>query len=445
VRKYLAILLGAVFILGFAASAFAIHAEIPADTQAVVTKGVQVTIGGDIRARGELQQNTLDFDDDKGDHYAAYDQRIRLWVDAQVTPNTKGLIMIEGAEGKASTGWNWGSDTNGSKGVYLKGDAKRGQLNVLEAWIQHSGSGLLGMPAGIKVGHMPLALGNKLFFDHTLFGDDAVVVFADPTKELHVGLLTIKFMEGDNRQSDDSTAYVGLFNYRTKEFGISGDVVYLDDQSFGSRTISPKGLHFWNFGLRGDVKVAGFGIKADVEVQTGKAKDANAPLTAFRKASGWAAMAGVNYTVSGIKLEAEYAYGSGDKPDTTDKFEGFVTTLSNVQHFTYVYDYRTTTAAGAQGTGLSNTQYIKAGLSGGITKGLSGELFYYYLKANKTASGVSKSLGNEIDAKVTYKIDKNLNYWVEGGYLITGNFYKTVSVKDPDNAYAVRHGIQLTF
>lgn len=445
-RKYLALILSAVFVLGFAASAFAIHAEIPAESQAVVTKGVQVYLGGDIRIRGEFDNNNTDFTDDKGDHASYYDQRIRLWVDAQVTPNTRGFVMIEGAKGFGpSTAWTWGDSSSGAKGSYNKGDTKRGDLSILEAWILNTGSGLLGIPAGIKIGHMPLALGNKIFFDHTLFGDDAIVLFADPTKELHVGVLTIKLQEGDVKLNDDSNVYVALFNYRTKEFGLSGDVTYLDDQAVG-----PKGLHFWNFGLRGDVNVAGFGIKADAEVQTGKAENALA-TGGDLKFSGYALDLGVSYTVSGIKLEAEYLYGSGDKPGT-DKFEQFVSVLSNTQHYTFVYDYRTINAGknaltgGTQtAMGASNTQYIKAGLSGSLMKDLSGELFYYNLRANKVASG-SKSIGNEIDAKLTYKIDKNLNYWVEGGYLITGNFWKTVTGgTDPDNAYAIRHGIQLTF
>lgn len=445
-KKYLAIILGAVFVLGFAASAFAIHAEIPAETQAIVAKGkTQITLGGEIRIRGEFQQNTSDFDDNKGDHNAYYDERVRLSVEAQVTPNTTGLVQIEAGDGERVNNFTWGNyGTAGTKGIYGKGEAKQGTFEIIQAWIQHKGSGLLGIPAGIKVGHMPLALGNKLFFNHTLYGDDAIVLFADPTKELHVGLLSVKFSEGNTKLNDDATAYVGLFNYKTKEFGISGDVVYLDDQNFVDRTVAPEGLHFWNFGLRGDVKIAGLGIKGDVEVQTGKAKNATGGAGPFKKASGWAALAGVNYTVSGIKLEAEYAYGSGDKPGTSDKYEGFVTALAQTQNYTYVYDYRTATAAGAAGTGISNTQYIKVGASGDLAKDLSGELFYYNLRANKTPEGVSKSIGNEIDAKITYKIDKNLNYWVEGGYLITGNFYKTAG-KDPDNAYAVRHGIQLSF
>ena len=60
-------------------------------------------------------------------------------------------------------------------GVYAEGNGKRGTMAVLEAWIQHKFN--IGVPAGIKVGHMPLALGNGLFFNHTKFGDDAIVLF----------------------------------------------------------------------------------------------------------------------------------------------------------------------------------------------------------------------------------------------------------------------------
>ena len=40
-------------VLGLAATAFAIHAEIPAETQAVVSAAnIQITLGGEIRTRG---------------------------------------------------------------------------------------------------------------------------------------------------------------------------------------------------------------------------------------------------------------------------------------------------------------------------------------------------------------------------------------------------------
>jgi hypothetical protein len=482
VKKYLAIILGTVFVLGFAASAFAIHAEIPAETQATVAKGsTQITLGGEIRMRGEIQQNTTDFNSDRADGKAYYDGRVRLYLDAKVTPNVQGFVQIEagnGIEGKSSDLWIWGNGNgaaftttpnNNASGAYTAGDSKRGALNILEAWILYKGSGLLGIPAGLKVGHMPLALGNKLFFDHTKFGDDAIVIFADPTKELHVGVLTAKFREGNYAsnsspfsgatasQNDDANGYVALFNYRAKDFGFSGDATYVDDQTgagavgtlpFGGFAKVP--IHFWNFGLRGDANFSGLGIMGDVEVQAGKIDNVDV------KFRGWAGMAGLNYTLAPVKLVLEGAIGSGDSK-ADNKFSAFVTSVSYAQHYTYVYDYRTVNAcAESAAGGLCNTWYIKAGAEANLTKDLSGLLNVYYLQAVKSEYGVaglggvdttSKHIGTEVDAKLTYKIDRNLNYWVEGGYLFAGKFWESVPATSGlhDNAYAVRHGISLSF
>lgn len=441
-KKYFALILGVLFVLSFAGSAFAIHAEIPSETQAVVAKGsTQITLGGEIRVRGEFRQNTTDFNSDSGDHYAAYDQRVRLSIEAKVSPNTMGFIQVEAGDGKGVNNYTWGKENDGAKGVYTKGETKRGQFNIIQAWILHTGSGLLGIPSGLKIGHMPLALGNKLFFDHTLYGDDAIVFFMDPTKELHVGLVHVKFTEASATLNDDSTAYVGLFTYKLgKDMNISGDVSYVDDQLLTMMGATfTGGTHLWNFGLRGDMKVGGLGLKADVEVQSGKAK----MTTADVKLRGYAFLAGATYSLNGINLEAAYAYGSGDKSGTADKLELFITGLSQVQNYTYVYDYRTVTAAGATGTGLANTQYIKVGAGTTLAKNLTGKLDLYWLRANKVASG-SKSIGTEIDWNIKYQLDRNLVYMIEGGYLIAGGFYDTPT-KEADNAYAIRHGITLSF
>ena len=436
-KKYLALLLGALFILGFAASAFAIHAEIPSETQAVVAKGqTQITLGGEIRVRGEYRDNVSDFDDDRGDNNAAYDQRVRLSIEGKVTPNTVGFVHVESGGADNADNVVWGRyGANGATGIYNVSNSKHDDLRILEAWIQHSGSGLLGFPAFVKVGHMPLALGNRLFFDHTKFGDDAIVLAADPLKELHVAVLTIKFREGSNILNDDSNAYVGLFAYNTKEFGLSGDVTYIDDQTF-----SPEGLHFWNFGLRGNIMLAGLNIRADGEFQTG---EADGTPTDFK---GWAVVAGVDLKLDPVKLTAEFAYGSGgDSGDGVNDTDGdvgaFVTSLGADIHYTYVYEYRTPNACGNIDGGLCNTIYAKLGASADLAKDLSGWVNGYWLQAAEENAAGDDDIGIEVDAKIAYKIDRNLTYYVEGGYLFADDFMR----KDADDAWAVRHGIQLVF
>jgi len=484
VKKYLVVLLGAVFVLGFAASAFAIHAEIPAGTQSVVAAGdTMITIGGDIRFRQDYQHNEEDFNSASHDDKSYFDSRVRLSVEAKVSPNTTGFIQTEAGSNVDGYGgisdlmiWGNGSTAPNSpvaaktaSGIYTQGDHKVGQLTILQAWILNTGSGLLGIPAGVKIGHMPLALGNSLFFDHTKFGDDAVVFFADPMKELHTALVYAKFREGSTIANDDADGYVGLFDYKTKEFGVSGDVTYVDDQLGVAALASPDNqapvseqapIHFWNFGLRGNVNVDGFGVKLDGELQAGKVE--NLPIDV--KFQGYAGLVDLSYKLAPVTLVLDWAYGSGDKPGNTDE-KAFVTSQSEIQHFTYVYDYRTKNACGQQYGGLCNTWYVKIGASAPIVKDLSGELNYYYLQAAQKFFGsfadggvptTSRNIGSEIDARVTYKIDRNLTWWVEGGYLFAGQFWNNATIQGetpggwtpgqkPDDVYTVRQGIQLSF
>lgn len=464
-KKYLAVILGMLFVFGLTATAFAIHAEIPSETQSVVAKGTtQVKLDGQFRSRGEYRQNVSDFDDDKGDHNAAYDSRIQIGVEAQVTPNTTGYVKIEVGGSSSSNNYNWGASSAGAKGIYTAGETKQGAFNIIEGWILHKGSGLIGIPAGIKVGHMPLSLGNQLFFKHTIFGDDAIVLFMDPTKELHIAALTAKLSEGTTTVNDDANAYVGLFVYKTKDFNVSGDVTYVNDQANGLSSATAivtaaKGTTLWNYGLRGDVTVAGLGIKADIEMQGGESKwDSgvrNSTQTAAGdiKHKGYAYLVGLSYKLDPVKLSLDYAYGSGDDNSTDTSNKTFVTALSDTNNYTYVYDYRAKAATGSTQTGIANTQYIKLGASAGLTKDLTAALDLYVLNAAKkkaitlgtaTTKGDSKKIGTEVDVNIKYNVDKNLVYYVEGGYLFAGAFYDTAA-KGADNAYAIRNGLALSF
>jgi len=242
VKKTFALLAAVLFVLSFAASAFAIHAEIPAETQAVVAKGgTQITLGGEIRVRGWYTKNlgtaeashtdginipggfTTGFVSNifrndvvvapivdqhttvtqtfskygvKANSRAWYDQRVRLYVDAKVSDNVQGFVQLE-----------TGTADQANKGDYLTSTSDKyfwgnfnskpnSSLGILEAWILYKGTGLFGFNSGIKIGHMPLKLGHGQFFDHTQLGDDAIVFFMDPTKQIHIGLPTIQFALG---------------------------------------------------------------------------------------------------------------------------------------------------------------------------------------------------------------------------------------------------------
>ena len=445
-KRYGAIILTVLFVLGLAASAFAIHAEIPAETQAVVAKGqTQITIGGDIRFRGTFDKNLSDqLDDGTDDHVAYIDQRVRLKLDIKVTDNTSARIHLE----HGST-WGEGMKDN-AKGAYPVGNYyENDELKFVEAWINHNFGSF-----GIKLGHMPLALGNKLFFDHTKEGDDAIVIYGS-TSNIHWAGVIAKFNEGEKNLNDDSTAYVFLANYKGDGFNLGGDVVYVDHQNIrldldGDTVPDVENIHGWNFGLRGDTTFAGLKVKADVELQAGKFEMLSGDDLDIK---GYAFLVAADYDMDGTTIGAEFVYGSGDEDPNDTDVETFVTSLSQVQYGPYIYGYKSAATACdlptcTGQTGIANTWWIALKGSTKLSKDLSLKGAIYYLQASEDVSinGANKDsdLGVEVDAKVTYKLDRNLKYWVEGGYFFTGDAYDYPD-QSADDMYSIRNGIQLSF
>ncbi len=424
-----------------------------------------ITIGGSLRFRGEFKHNTKDQLDNNmkdslhgsknDDHDAQYDSRIRLNVAAKAADNVKGDIQLETGISNTKDVYIWGTSSPGATGIYKEGNAKKGALVIRKAWIWYNHG-----PVALKIGHQLLAIGNKLFFDHSKYGDDAIAVIGHPTNALTVEALTAKLREGSSNLNDDSDTYMGIVVYKAGNFNMSGDVTYINDlnpppvttTSSQYTTTAYTAIHLWNIGIRGDTKLADFTLRGDVELQTGKFANA---LTG-KNIKGYAFLGGIDYKLTNTKLTLETAYGSGDKNDkpTGDSYNTFITTLGSQVHYTYVYDYRTITSAGRTGTGIANTWYTKFGASHKVTKNLSAKAAVFLLRAakavniqalqGKPGASPSKDLGWEVDGKVIYRLARNLNYWIEGGYLFTGKAYDYATAS-ADNVYAIRNGIQFSF
>ncbi|MBF0565368.1 MAG: hypothetical protein HQK89_09005 [Nitrospirae bacterium] len=459
-KKLTALTIVIMFTLAFIMSAYAEDAS--SNTAAVAKGDTRITIGGDLRFRGEFDHNTGDQLNDgklrpntatppqmvggQDDHTSAYDGRVRLNVDAKVSDSVEGYVEVE-SENENYT-WAATSTTTGrgsATGIYPAGNSMLGSLYLRQAWLQYTKDIF-----GLKVGHQLLVLGNGIFFDHTKFGDDAIVVFANPIKNLTIAALTSKFQERNTSRNDDSNDYTILAVYKGDNYNVSGDISYVDDQGFANLVPAYKKAHVWNFALRGDATVGNFVVRPDVEIQAGKFLNVtNAPDATLK---GWAWMLGLDYKLSPAVLTLEAAQGSGKKSSSTG-FEMFITSLGNDQRYTYLYEQIMKTGAGSVGTGLSNTTYIKGGAAVEFTKALSGEMYLYWLRAteavvlnpvNTLKDSPSHDLGWELDAKVTYMLAKNLKYWVESGYMWTGSAYNYAGI-GRDNAYGIRNGIQLSF
>ena len=471
-KKSLIVLLSIMLVVGFSVSANALHKTPDLEyIPGVVTKeGVQVEMSGSIRLRGRIVDNAATMNEDDGDHEDRYDSRIRLQFKVRVSENTFGVLELENGGGRTSDGTNWGS-AQGSTGFLGNnlGDAKLDSLFLRQAYISHQfhPTGNKNYHTGIKAGHMLIALGNGLFLDHTLFGDDAIILWTDAGPG-EVAFAYVKFDEGlgDATRSpaelaDDTDAYVLTLDLPLDNINISADISYVDGQN--QDTLAADGvtildtnnnLHLWNIGARGDINIAGLTIRGDLEVQTGEL-EAGTPGGSDTDFSGWATLVGVDYEIPGvgIKISSEFAYGSGDDDAGDNDMEAFVTSQSGYQSYTYVYENNVKSAAGATGTGLSNTWYVNVGASLKPMPNLMVSSDIYYLGAaedvalNDDSAGADPddNLGWEINGNIEYEVGTNILYYIEGGVLFPGDAYDQADGDSADNVYAVRHGLILKF
>jgi hypothetical protein len=236
---------------------------------------------------------------------------------------------------------------------------------------------------------------------------------------------------------------------------VSADLTYIVGHS---KAVFDKGTKLFNLGVRANADLGAVKVKGDVEIQRGTNKT-SAPDSFGNEEvryRGFAAMIGAEAKVADVTVRGSAAYGSGDKldsdNDSSEKNEGFQTFLSDNQYFTYVYDYKAATAAGATHTGINNTWYVNAGVTAKPMPALKLSGDVYYLKAVQSVDNVtddmdSKEIGVEVDAKAEYQLDTNLVYFVEAGYLVAGDFYANVTgdKDEVDNPYSVRHGLLLKF
>jgi hypothetical protein len=475
VKKIFSIVLASLMVLGLAATAFAIHAEIPAETQSVVSTGTtQVTLGGEIRTRGWYFDNLKGgLGDDDGRSAAWWDERVRLNVQAVVAPGVVGYVELETHSDFSGDKYVWGTGNTLGVGKHSNGaagtNAKPGTyIDVLQAWILYSGSGLFGFDSGLKVGHMPLKLSYGQFFDNTQYGDDALVLYMNPIKPLHIAALTIKFNEcvtgGDCRfdNTNDLDGYVGLLTYKWDDKNTIGvNYTYLNQSDLE--------LQMSDLGLHADGAFGAFGYKVQGDIQFGSVGNRDE-----KDIGGWALSGYANYdfTPSNVplNLRGSVVYGSGEGDNRDDSLDEFIPFVGNIQNYSFIYEYNhATTAFNKSGlnsafpsdghaAGVANTFYLNLGLDWFAMKDLTLSADLYGFWASDTGAfehalrdagvhhhDVSSDAGWEIDAKMKYKVARNLVYQIDAGYFGTGSFYEDAYGIDKHGVTALRHSLTLSF
>ena len=453
-KKGLTVAIGSMFLLGFATTALATHEGMPQETSVVAASGAQVTLDGSIRMRGRIDKHTAK--DSAADKY--YDGRARIGVKA-VSGAASGYLQLESDIAETSDTYTWGAD--GSN--FHNGGGKQGGLSILQAWINYK-PGMFG----IKVGHMPLALGNKLFFDHG-YGDDAIVAYMS-NDTTDAGLLTIKFQElgttpSKSSSDDDIDGYVAYFVQKMGKMKIGADLTWIH--------MTADYLDLYNLGVNFAGNFGPAKVKADVEYQMG---DSGGFFNGFFSGvtdsgtannqsdiAGYAAMVDATVAAGPADVGLTIGYGSGDDDANDNDMGTFATGLTDTRYFTTIIGYREAVpylAGGSNGaaytlnnvkhTGLSNLFLVQAHADMKTTCPLTGkdlalDARVSYAQLNEVPTGADDSVGTEIDLNATWTLAPGLSYKVETAYLVAGDAWKTSANDDPDDAYFLRHGLELKF
>lgn len=455
-RKPIVGVLSTAFLLGMTASAYAVHVEeVAENTPAVATGSVKITIDGAVRMRGYTQQDTTDddgFDGAEGLPNSSadidgYDGRVQLGTKVQAGDGASAYIRLETGDASSDVyGWgdsNW--DNNGLMSGGSKGADGANDLSILEAWVMYQPCNV-----GVKVGHQLLSHGKKLFYDHTGSGDDAIVVFGELINGANVSGAVIKFSEGqyinfvggtaDHR--DDIDGYSGTYTQKLSDVAsVDANLMFLHNDE--------DGMKFYNLGVDGTFKLGMVELLADVEYQFG---DLYEDDTETVGAKGYAVMVDARVDLQPFKVGALIGYGSGDDGEDED-YDGFVNFLTDTTYQLVIPGYRLAVPGmGDKNTGLSNLMVWQLYASLDTTCPITSKPLALQARVSKITLNEDADTNNEDDVGVelaafaTLKITKNLSYNIELAYLVAGDAWDAYAADpDPDNAYFMRHGLELKF
>jgi hypothetical protein len=391
-----------------------------------------VTVGGSLEIRSRDFNNLAPGLVDTNHSKNAIDtqERIRLDVNAKAGDDVKGKIELE--QGWDTGTQDWGSDNGGvdvPAASYPNGS--NSALGFREAWMSVN---LPGIPVNVTAGHQLLQLGNGWFFRSKHFGNDAWVV-SNQTGNNTFAFVDIKISEGKIYTNDDVDTYTLLDVFKLSDTATVGiDLTFANDPrnallfSNTTPTTVPdntQSTNAQNLGLNFNGKTGPMSLKAEVDLQMGKAKGNDAKFKGNQiVVQGTMAMepATLNFTV---------ARGSGDKIGSGN-YDGIKTFLDIDPHYTFLYEYKLAAPVNSPfgnqlHQGFENTTALNVGASVAAAKSLTVGANLWYLRATekvpnvKSGSGTTNDIGTELDVNVAWKLYDNVSWNWDLGYFMPGD------------------------
>jgi len=435
----------------------------------VAFAAVDVSVGGSVQIRSRDFSN-LRFDNgDPSGTYADTQERVELDVNVKAGDDVRGKIAL----------WNdfqdWGTieqQQGQGFGDSVSGSQSAAHFGFREAWVNFN---MPVIPVNVTAGHQLLALGEGWFLRNKHFGDDAWVI-ANVTGANTVAFVNIVAEKGSPVSAGTITASSNYFNADSAVDAYALlDVFKIDDNNmvgayaayvdarasaqvpYPPISLSPSstqipeflnvaGTQLYNLGLHYEGKISVLSLKAEADGQAGRLAGA----FGNPKYSGNQVVIQGTVPVAPVGFEFTLARGSGNSasvsnndnlnPNITNEphfnIGQYINFLDIDPHYTFLYEYKTITAAGAQHTGFANTTAISVGANADIVKGLNVALDVWYLLATDKDSTplalwtndtqTSMNVGTEVDLTINWKLydnltwNWNLGYYKPGGAMRTG-------------------------
>ncbi len=391
-----------------------------------------MAFAADVTVGGSVQVRSRDFNDmkfNKNDMSAnQVDTQERIMLDVNVKADgVKGKISLwndfeDWGRLESAQGNGFGSTSGtGVSGTNASGISTSGHFGFREAWLNFD---VPNIPVNVTAGHQLLQLGNGWFLRNKHFGSDAWVI-SNQTGPNTVAFVNIKVAEGNAAfASDDADAYALLDVFKINE-----------DMSVGVDIAAVKvrpNTELQNFSANFNGKLGPVKLLAQADFQTGK--QTGLPSGVEPKFKGNEIVIQGNVLMDPVTINFLLASGSGNKIGYvagTDDNKAYVNFLDVDPHYTFLYEYKLATAAGAKNTGFSNTTAISVGAMFAATPSLKVGLDIYQLMATeKITNGVgedSDEVGLEVDAKIQWKLYDNLAWNWDFGYFKPGKAFKTAA------------------
>ena len=339
------------------------------------------------------------------------------------------------------------------------------RLNTDEAWELHMRQAWMdikfpGVKMKLKFGRQPFILGNGIYtntniasvFGYQFYTDSGPgePMFRAGSMKYYEGLRENYNYELDQNDGDDADVFFADLSVPVEKSKFGVFLTHFRDNSQDMNLLS----HI-NLGLTLDIaSQSGWSVKSEFDYQTGS-KDFDG-ASADIDWSGYAFMARLGLpplAEKKLNLSFEYGIGSGDDPETDDKFEGYVG-VGPFYPYAWAYEYRfihlvhnasqffaqhSSGMAQNLAPGMENTTYFKGTAAFKLPKKCMFITSPIWL--GLTEQG--ETFGWEFDNIFVAPVWKNFSYMFIFAYLHPADWMKNRGFDD--GAFAFRSQFEVTF